>query len=224
VSNWSNCRGRFIVVEGIDGGGKTTMVEYLAELIREKGHDVVTTKDPGGTTLGNKLRTLVLNETMSPMTELLLFTTVRQQLVDEVIKPNIEKGTYVISDRFIDSTYAYQGHGRGLLKKVAWLDRALVDQINPDDVLIFDISLEESIKRIKARLGNDQSDKFDNIDMIFKTRVYMYYQECLNSVAYKSSQYHRIDAEGDQESVKAELVSWVNRHVLTKGPEWIRAV
>ena len=107
-------RGRFITLEGIDGAGKSTHVAFLAERIRAAGHVVVTTREPGGTPLGETLRGLLLNEPMGRVTETLLMFAARREHVERVIRPALERGDWVLCDRFTDATWAYQGGGHGV--------------------------------------------------------------------------------------------------------------
>ena len=121
------CRGRFITFEGVEGSGKTTQLEGLAERLRRGGADVVVTREPGGTTLGRELRALVLRpsaEPMSPVAELLLYATDRAQHLTEIVEPALERGTIVLCDRYKDATLAYQGYGRELdLERIRELHR-----------------------------------------------------------------------------------------------------
>src|SRR5262245_45028185 len=107
-------RGKFITLEGIDGAGKSTQVEHVSALLRERGADLVVTREPGGTPLGEQLRQLVLHQPMTPRTETLLVFAARAQHVDAVIEPALQAGRWVLCDRFTDATYAYQGGGRGV--------------------------------------------------------------------------------------------------------------
>ena len=141
---------KFISVEGIDGSGKTTIIPFMVEYLQDLGYQVVKTRDPGSTKLGNILRDILLNTPMSPKTELKLFDTIRQDMIDSVIIPNISKGIVVISYRYLDSSFAYQGYGRGLLKQVEELYK---DVLLPDKTILLDITLEESIKRMKYRIS-----------------------------------------------------------------------
>ena len=109
-------RGLFISVEGIDGAGKSTHVDFISRYLKDKGYEVVTTREPGGTVLGEKIRDLLLHndEEIHRITELLLMFASRQQLIAELIEPNLAKGVCVIADRFIDASIAYQAYGRGI--------------------------------------------------------------------------------------------------------------
>ncbi len=169
--------GRFIVLEGIDGCGKTTQIQHLVEWLPNsglmpKGAAVVCTREPGGTPLGRSIRELLLHtadqEAPAPTAELLLYAADRAQHVETLICPALERGDWVISDRFSGSTLAYQGHGRGL-------DRQLIDQLEmiataglqPDLTLWLTLPLEESLRR---RQG-DQADRIEAEGQVFLQRV-----------------------------------------------------
>ncbi len=133
-------RGKFITLEGIDGAGKSTHLAWLAEFLRRQGKDVVSTREPGGTPLGEKLRALLLSEDMHPETETLLMFAARKEHVVKVIEPALAAGKWVMSDRFSDASYAYQGGGRGLAtEKVATLEDWTLAGFRPDLTLLFDL-------------------------------------------------------------------------------------
>ena len=133
-------RGKFITLEGIDGAGKSTHIQYLAELIRGLGHGAVLTREPGGTPLGEKLRALVLSESMHAETETLLMFAARREHITSVIEPVLARGDWVISDRFTDASYAYQGGGRGVSEsKIRLLEQWVQGELSPDLTLLFDL-------------------------------------------------------------------------------------
>ena len=148
-------RGLFITFEGIDGCGKTTQMRLLVERLRNAFYDVLESAEPGGTRIGTQVRRILLdsaNQELSPTAELLLYFACRAQNVDEWIKPALEKGTVVVSDRFTDSTLAYQGAGRGLgAETVMQLHAIACRGTNPDLTIIVDIDLETSLARAKKR-------------------------------------------------------------------------
>ena len=136
----------FITLEGPDGSGKSIQVPALAEFVRQLGYDVLTTREPGGTSIGDQIREVIMsmkNKSMNPRTEILLFCAARAQIVSEVIRPQLEKGVVVISDRYADSTLAYQGYGHGLDLKVL---RGILDfatgGLTPDLTLLLDVDVE----------------------------------------------------------------------------------
>lgn len=148
-------RGRFLTFEGMDGCGKTTQIRLLAQALREQGHNVVETVEPGGTEIGREIRRILLapeSASMQPRTELLLYFASRAQNVDEVIRPALEGGSVVLCDRFTDSTLVYQGCGRGLEASVVLdLDRIACRGLRPDTTVLIDIDLETSMGRARRR-------------------------------------------------------------------------
>ncbi len=151
---------KFITFEGIDGAGKSSHIEFVADCLRGKSIDVVTTREPGGTTFCEAIRHLVLNETMHADTEaLLLFASRREQLAT-VIEPALARGVWVICDRFTDSTYAYQCGGRGVDEaRIAALEQFVHGDRQPDLTLLFDAPVETARERLDKNSG--QQDKFE---------------------------------------------------------------
>ena len=147
--------GLFITLEGPEGAGKSTNRDYLAARLREQGLDVVLTREPGGTPLAERIREVLLapgEEQMNPDTELLLVFAARAQHLAEVIRPALARGAVVICDRFTDSTYAYQGGGRGLsLERIATLETFVQGDLRPDLTLLFDLPVEVGMARASAR-------------------------------------------------------------------------
>lgn len=152
-------RGKFITFEGIDGAGKSTHLGYVAELLARRGIKVVVTREPGGTALGEKLRDLLLHEKMHLETEALLMFGARREHLAQVIEPALARGDWVISDRFTDATFAYQGGGRKLsLDKLAALEQWVHPHLQPDLTLLFDVPLEVARARLDAAR---EPDKFE---------------------------------------------------------------
>jgi dTMP kinase len=152
-------RGKFISFEGIDGAGKSTHIAYVCDLVRERGHKVVSTREPGGTPLGEKLRELLLHEKMNLETEALLMFAARREHLAQVIEPALVRGDWVITDRFTDATFAYQGGGRKLnLSKLTALEHWVHPHLQPDVTLLFDVPLEVARKRLDA---TRELDKFE---------------------------------------------------------------
>ncbi len=132
-------RGKFITLEGIDGAGKSTHVGGIADFLRGRGKDIVVTREPGGTPLGEKLRALVLSQTMDIDTEALLMFAARREHIAQLIAPALAAGSWVVSERFTDATYAYQGAGRGVARdRIAALERWVHGGLQPDLTLVFD--------------------------------------------------------------------------------------
>lgn len=152
-------KGKFITFEGIDGAGKSTHIAYVAGLLRARGIDVVVTREPGGTTLGEKLRDLLLHEPMHLETEALLMFAARREHLAQVIEPALASGQWVISDRFTDASFAYQGGGRKLsMDKLAVLEHWVHPHLQPDLTLLFDVPLEVARARLDAAR---EPDKFE---------------------------------------------------------------
>ena len=168
-------RGRFITVEGIDGAGKSSQIAHIVELLRSRGLEVVSTREPGGTRLGERLRELLLHEPMNLETEALLMFAARREHVAQVIEPALARGAWVVCDRFSDATFAYQGSGRGLdLHKIAQLEDWVHGKLQPDLTLVFDLAPEVAAGRL-ARAGN-APDKFEREQTGFFARVRAAYQ------------------------------------------------
>ncbi len=143
--------GKFITFEGIDGAGKSTHIAFVAELLRAQGRNVITTREPGGTALGEKLRELLLHEKMHLETEALLMFAARREHLAQLIEPALARGDWVISDRFTDATFAYQGGGRNLaLPKLAALEHWVHPCLQPDVTLLFDVPLDVARARLDA--------------------------------------------------------------------------
>lgn len=157
--------GKFITFEGIDGAGKSTHISYVADLLHARGHTILTTREPGGTLLGEHLRELLLNEKMHLETEALLMFAARREHLAQVIEPALARGDWVISDRFTDATFAYQGGGRGLaIDKLQTLEQWVHPHLQPDLTLLFDVPLEVARERLNA---SRTLDKFEREEMIF---------------------------------------------------------
>jgi len=163
-------RGRFISFEGIDGAGKSTQHAWVVDRLRQSGHTVVATREPGGTPLGEKLRALLLAEPMHLETEALLMFAARREHVAQVIQPALARGEWVVCDRFVDASFAYQGGGRGLdWKKLEDLTKWVLGDLQPDLTLIFDAPVEIAQKRLQA--GTPNPDRFEQEHAAFFERV-----------------------------------------------------
>jgi dTMP kinase len=167
--------GFFITFEGIEGSGKTTQINLLAEFLKNKGYDVLVSREPGGTPLGEKIRHLLLDpqyESMDYKTEILLYAADRAQHVKEMIKPALEKGKIVISDRFVDSNLAYQAAGRGLdYEMVYQINEWVIDSTWPDLTFILDIDIKEGLKRARAQSFDAEGDRLEREVDDFHQRV-----------------------------------------------------
>ena len=154
-----NNLGKFITLEGVDGAGKTTHVEFIKKYLADLGINFIMTREPGGTLLGEQLREILLHDDMTPETETLLMFAARNEHIKKVIGPNLKEGKVVISDRFTDATYAYQSGGKGVKdKKIDILKEWVQASLQPDLTFLFDLSVEVSIERLnKSR----ELDKFE---------------------------------------------------------------
>jgi dTMP kinase len=203
-------RGRFITFEGIDGSGKTTQLRMLASELRLRGENVLTTMEPGGTPLGRRLREAFLEteETVSPLAELLLFTADRAQHVNFLIKPALEEGKIVISDRYADATRAYQGAGRGFPDKtINQVIKLATEGLNPDLTLFFDVSIEKALLRMNSRSDNgERKNRMDSETTEFYNRV----REAYLEIAEKEPERFRvIDGSDSIEEVHKRVLEIV---------------
>ena len=194
-------RGKFITFEGIDGAGKSSHVGWLAELLRQRGLAVHVTREPGGTELGEKLRELLLHQSMHLETETLLMFAARREHLAELIEPALARGEWVICDRFSDATYAYQGGGRGLERhKLQQLEQWVHGHLQPDLTLLFDLPLDVARERIA--LASRVLDRFEQERADFHERVRQAYLERWHS---SPGRIHVIDAQGSIETIRKSL-------------------
>ncbi|AVA35958.1 dTMP kinase [Cupriavidus metallidurans] len=192
-------RGKFITFEGIDGAGKSTHIEWVAEHLRARAN-VVTTREPGGTPLGEDLRQLLLHRKMHLETEALLMFAARREHIAEVIEPALARGDWVISDRFTDATFAYQGGGRGLaLDRLATLEQWVQSGLQPDLTLLFDVPLETASARLA---GAREPDKFEAESRAFFERTRTEY---LRRAAEAPQRFRVIDATRSIDEIRVAL-------------------
>ncbi len=191
---------KFITFEGVDGAGKSTHLEWFADALRQRGHDVVVTREPGGTPLGERLREILLTQTMCIGTEALLMFAARMEHIEQVIKPALSAGKWVISDRFSDASFAYQGGGRGLdWDKLSQLEQWVHGDLQPDLTLFFDVPVEVA----RQRLANNSSlDRFEQEQSDFFERVRAGYHR---RVRENPQRYAVIDAGQTLDTVKYKL-------------------
>jgi dTMP kinase len=156
----SQTAGKFITLEGIDGAGKSTHLNWLGQRIMQLGHEVVLTREPGGTALGEKLRSLLLAESMHAETEALLMFAARREHLEQVILPALRRGAWVVSDRFSDASFAYQCGGRGVAEeKIGTLESWVQGGLQPDLTLLFDVPVAEARQRV--RRSTPDLDRFE---------------------------------------------------------------
>lgn len=193
--------GKFITFEGIDGAGKSTHIAFVADLLRSRGLTVVTTREPGGTELGEALRSMVLHQTMHLETEALLMFAGRREHLAQVIEPALARGDWVISDRFTDATFAYQGGGRHLsLEKLNALEQWVHPHLQPDLTLLFDVPLEVARARLDAERTLDKFEQ-EKADFFSATRA-----EYLRRAAQFSARFRVIDSSRSIADIQHELV------------------
>lgn len=198
-------RGRFLTVEGIDGAGKSSQIAHIVELLRGRGLEVVSTREPGGTRLGESLRELLLHEPMNLETEALLMFAARREHVAQVIEPALARGAWVVCDRFSDATFAYQGGGRGLdVCKIAQLEQWVHGNLQPDLTLVFDLAPEVAAGRL-ARAGN-APDKFEREQAGFFARVRAAYHA---RAANDPNRVRLIDADRPPEAIRDDVEAMV---------------
>jgi dTMP kinase len=198
-------RGRFITFEGIDGAGKSSHVSPLAQFLKQRGHEVLTTREPGGAPVAEALRSLMLGSAMQPTTELLLAFAARAEHLHHVIRPALAQGTWVLCDRFTDSTFAYQAGGRDLpWSEVQMLERLVHADLQPDLTLWFDLDpLQAAHRRQAAR----SADRFEAEDLAFFEKVRNAY---LRRASENPRRIVRIDAGDTMEAIKTVL-----QHIVT---------
>jgi dTMP kinase len=162
----------FVTFEGIEGSGKTTQIELLCDYLRSAGYDVLKTREPGGTPLGESLRKVLLQKDLNvlPLSELLVFMAIRAQHVEEVIMPALSGGKVVLCDRFVDATYAYQGYGRGTdLGIIGTLNRLVTKGVTPNLTILIDCEVNVGLGR--KLIENPQSDRFEKEEAPFHKAI-----------------------------------------------------
>lgn len=201
-------RGKFITFEGIDGAGKSSHIASVAEFIRARGLNVVSTREPGGTPLGEKLRDLLLHEAMHLETEAMLMFAARREHLAQLIEPALTRGDWVVCDRFSDATYAYQGGGRGLDKaKFAQLEQWVHGHLQPDLTLLFDLPFAVARDRIAAQTR--ELDRFEQERADFHERVRLAY---LERAAAAPQRIQVINADQPLDSIKKLIEEAVSIH------------
>lgn len=164
-------RGKFITLEGMDGAGKSTHIPNIIELLKARGFEVISTREPGGTSLGERLRELLLHESMDPETETLLMFAARREHIAQVIEPALARGAYVLSDRFTDATFAYQSAGKGVLpSKIRELEAWVQEGLQPDLTLLFDVPVSVSVERLASARAPDKFER-ESQDFFEKIRA-----------------------------------------------------
>ncbi|MBK8568568.1 MAG: dTMP kinase [Nitrosomonadales bacterium] len=153
-------KAKFITFEGVDGAGKSTHLTWFAETLRKRGNEVLVTREPGGTPVGESLRDILLNQTMHAETEALLMFAARLEHIEQVIKPALQRGIWVVSDRFSDASFAYQGGGRGVsVAKLEQLECWVHENFQPDLTLLFDLPVEVARQRLSKNITLDRFEQ-----------------------------------------------------------------
>lgn len=196
-------RGLFITVEGTDGSGKTTQIDFIREYLQARGYEVVITREPGGTRISEIIRSVILNPDFTEMgnnTEMLLYAAARAQLVAEIIKPSLEQGKTVICDRFLDSSYAYQGFGRGInLENIEKVNNIAIDGVMPEITFFFDLDPEIALKR---RMASSSADRIENEKIEFHKRVHAGFVDLANRYP---GRIRTIDASRRVDDIRADV-------------------
>ncbi len=192
--------GKFITFEGIDGAGKSTHIEFVANRLRARGIRVITTREPGGTALGEQLRELLLHQKMHLETEALLMFAARREHLAQIIEPALARGDWVISDRFTDASFAYQGGGRHLARgKLETLEQWVHPQLQPDLTLLFDVPLEVARERLNASRAPDKFEQ-EQADFFAATRA-----EYLRRARQFADRFRVLDATRPIPEIQKEL-------------------
>ncbi|MGH1461741.1 MAG: dTMP kinase [Neptuniibacter sp.] len=205
--------GCFITVEGTEGVGKSTNIDFLCSFLKQRGIDVVLTREPGGTPLAEELRSLLLSprdEKVSQDTELLLMFAARAQHIENVILPALERGAWVISDRFTDATFAYQGGGRGVdIENIRALEHLVQHGLHPDLTLLLDLPVEVGLQRASAR---STPDRFEQEKLVFFEKVRAAY---LDRATAEPDRFAVIDASQDIPSVQGQIATALKKFLET---------
>lgn len=207
----------FITLEGPDGSGKSMQVPMLAEFIRQRGYEVLTTREPGGTSIGDQIRQVIMklgNTSMHPRTEILLFCAARAQIVEEVLKPALARGVVVISDRYADSTLAYQGYGHGVnLDDLRQLLAFVTGGLKPDLTLLLDVDATVGLQRRQTSGG--EWNRLDAYALDFHKRVREGYHELAKA---EPQRWETIDAGQSPEMVQSAIQKIIEARIPLASP------
>ncbi len=209
--NENNKKGLFITFEGVEGAGKTTNIAYIAEKIEDAGHQILLTREPGGTTLGEVIRDILISKDLPEMhhdTELLLMFAARAEHLQRKIIPALAEGKWVLCDRFTDATYAYQGAGRGIdVKHIEILENLVQGSLRPDYTFLFDLDADVGIARAQSR---GETDRFEQQHIDFFNRVRTQY---LKIAGAEPDRYRVVNAQYDLQTVQQQIDKLLS-HIL----------
>jgi dTMP kinase len=197
-------RGKFITVEGIEGVGKSTNIDHISSAIRERGFEVVLTREPGGTPLAENIRRMLLehgNEPLPDVAELLLFFAARSLHINNTIQPALDAGVWVVCDRFTDASRAYQGYGRGIdMQRIDYLAKWVEDGLNPDLTILLDAPADIGMSRAEQR---GETDRLESEEHSFYQRIRQGYLELAKA---NKSRFVVVDASGSMDDVRSAVV------------------
>lgn len=203
-------KGKFITLEGMDGAGKSTHIPNIVNQLLASGREVICTREPGGTPLGEELRELLLHKSMHPETETLLMFAARREHIAKVIAPAIVKGACVISDRFTDATYAYQAGAKAVsVEKIHLLEKWVQGELQPDMTILFDVPVEVSLKRLALARS---PDKFEREGSVFFEKLRNAY---LERAKKDTARFRIINADQALDVVKNEVKVIIEEFILT---------
>jgi len=198
-------KGLFITLEGIEGAGKSTAVDFIEDFLTKEGHDVIKTREPGGTVIGEQIREILLkneNYTLTYDTELLLAFSARAQHIQEVILPALSSGKIILCDRFTDASYAYQGGGRGIdASRINLLEKWVQGDLRPNLTLLFDLDVSIGMQRTKKR---SDADRFEREEINFFEKIRNTYLERAKN---EPQRFRIINSASSLESVKEQIIT-----------------
>jgi dTMP kinase len=200
-------RGKFITFEGSEGSGKSTQSKLLYQYLKRKGFKVICLREPGGTKISEKIRKILLdsrNDSITPITEMLLYMTARSQLVSKIIKPALKKGKIVICDRFLDSTIAYQGYGLGVdIKLIKYVGKFVTSGIKPDLTIFLDLPLKKGLKHRQF-----SKDRIERRSLAYHSRVRQGYLRIIHS---EPQRIKMVKVERDKNKTQSEIKKLVDK-------------
>jgi len=206
--------GVFITFEGVEGGGKTTNIQLIAKLLQQAGKQIVLTREPGGTEVGEAIREILLSKKLASMhqdTELLLMFAARAEHLQQKILPALAEGKWVLCDRFTDASYAYQGGGRGIaVERIALLEQWVQAAFRPQHTFLFDLDAKTGLGRAKSR---GETDRFEQEDIDFFNRIRAKYLELAKNNAER---YHIVQAQYELPHVQQQVTHVLNK-ILAQG-------